>query len=326
MNGVQRVARLELDTGQVLHDLVQAYRLEGELNADADNLVLVFHSLTGSPETFGGWGGSLVGAGKAIDTRRYAVLCANLLGSCYGTSGPREIDPFPRVTPRDQARLTQLLLDELGVRSVALAIGGSLGGMVALEWAVQNPELVRSLAVFAAPAAHSAHAIAWNHIQRSAIAVGGRRGLALARMVGMMNYRTADEQARRFGRHREADGQWAVAAYLEHHGRALRRRFCPASYVALTHAMDAHDVGRGRGGVAAALAPLAGRCLGVGIPGDLLYPAEEVRAWTDAAGAEYRELRSARGHDGFLLELDQVSRLVVEALVGSAPVAAGGGA
>jgi homoserine O-acetyltransferase/O-succinyltransferase len=319
---LQRVPRFELECGQVLRDVVQGWHLDGELNADRDNLVLVFHSLTGGSETVGGWWGTLVGPGRTIDTRRYAVLCANLLGSCYGTTGPAEVHPFPAVTPRDQARLVQLLVDELGVTSVALAAGGSLGGMVAMEWAVENPSLARAVVAFAAPAAHTAHAIAWNHIQRAAVEAAGERGLEIARMVGMMTYRTAAEQAARFGRATEADGRWSVAAYLEHQGRKLRARFPAASYVALTHAMDAHDVGRGRGGVAAALGAVEGRLIGVGIPGDLLYSPEDVRDWVDAAGGEYRELVSAHGHDAFLLDLDQVAAILAEAFVAVEPATA----
>ena len=324
MSGLRfhRVPRLELEGGEVLRDVVQAWHLEGELNDERDNLVLVFHSLTGSAETVGGWG-PLVGPGLAIDTDRYAVLCANLLGSCYGTTGPAEVSPFPAITPRDQARLIQRLLDDLEVRSVALAAGGSLGGMVALEWAIENPSLARSIAIFAAPAAHTAYAIAWGHIQRAAVAAAGERGLEIARMVAMMTYRSADEQAERFGRARQLDGRWAVGSYLEHQGRKLRERFSIDSYLALTKAMDAHDVGRGRGSVAAALRRIEGRLIGVGIPGDLLYAPEDVRSWVDAAGAEYREIESIHGHDAFLLETEQVGATLAEALASVEPVGGG---
>lgn len=322
----QRIARFELEDGTVLRDVAQAWHLEGELNAARDNAVVVFHSLTGSAETVGGWLGSLIGPGGVVDTGRYAVLCANLLGSCYGTTGPAEVSPFPAVTPRDQARLTQCLLDELEVRSVALAAGGSLGGMVAMEWAVENPTLARAVAVFAAPAAHTAYAIAWNHIQRAAVEAAGERGLEIARMVGMMTYRTAAEHAERFGRGVEEDGRWSVASYLDHQGRKLRGRFSADSYVALTRAMDAHDVGRGRGGVEAALGRFRGRWIGVGIPGDLLYAPEEVRAWSDVAGADYREIVSPRGHDAFLLETEQVGAILADALAVAGSTVEGGAA
>lgn len=316
---LHRVPRFELECGAVLRDVVQAYHLDGALNEERDNLVVIFHSLTGSAETAGGWWGTLVGPGKTVDTERFAVLSPNLLGSCYGTTGPGDVDPFPFVTPRDQARLIQLLVDELGACSVALAAGGSLGGMVTMEWAAENPSLARSVAVFAAPAAHTAYAIAWNHIQRAAVEAAGERGLEIARMVGMMTYRTAGEHASRFGRGTEADGRWSVASYLEHQGRKLLNRFSVDSYVALTRAMDAHDVGRGRGGVAAALRGIEGRLVGVGIPGDLLYLPDDVREWVDAAGAEYREIVSPHGHDAFLLDAPQVGAILAEALAAAEP-------
>jgi homoserine O-acetyltransferase len=313
---LQRVARFELESGEVLHGVRQAYHLDGALNEERDNVVLVFHALTGSADAAGGWWTEVIGPGKPIDTNRHAVLCANLLGSCYGTTGPwePERDDFPLVTTRDQARLVQLLVDELGITGITLATGGSLGGMVAMEWAVQNPRSAESVVVLAAPAAHTASAIAWNHIQRQAIEAAGERGLEIARMIGMMTYRTPDEQASRFGRRREVDGGWSVASYLEHHGRKLRDRFDPRSYGALTRAMDSHDVSRGRGGVASALKAIQGRLIGVGIPGDMLYSDADVRSWVDAAGAEYRDIRSLHGHDAFLLEPEQTARILAEAL------------
>jgi homoserine O-acetyltransferase/O-succinyltransferase len=331
----RRIGDFALESGDVLRGVVQAYHLDGALNPARDNLVIVVHALTGSSDAAGDWWCAAIGPGKAIDTDRYAVLCTNLLGSCYGTTwetaGNREQGignsqqqhDDPPITTRDQARLIQRLVEELDVSSVALVTGGSLGGMVAMEWAAQNPHLPRSAVVFAAPAAHTAHAIAWNHIQRRAIEAAGERGLEIARMVGMMTYRTGDEQARRFGRERTAEGGWQVGAYLDHHGRKLRGRFSTRSYLALMGAMDSHDVGAGRGGVAAALAPLAGRLAGVGIPGDLLYSADDVRAWTRAAGAEYREIQSIHGHDAFLLEAAQVSEILEDALRAAEPAGAG---
>ncbi|HEU0299347.1 MAG TPA: alpha/beta fold hydrolase [Longimicrobium sp.] len=323
----QRAGDFTLESGDVLRGVVQAYHLDGALSEARDNLVLVVHSLTGSSDAAGDWWRGAIGPGQAIDTDRYAVLCTNLLGSCYGTTweGADDDDrPHPPITTRDQARLIQRLIDEMEVASVALVTGGSLGGMVAMEWAAQNPELPRSAVVFAAPAAHTARAIAWNHVQRRAIEAAGERGLEIARMVGMMTYRTGEEQARRFGRDRDADGGWRVGAYLDHHGRKLRGRFTPRSYLALMGAMDSHDVGAGRGGVAAALGRIEGRLTGVGIPGDLLYGDGDVREWTEAAGAEYREIGSVHGHDAFLLEATQVSGILEDALRAAEPAGAGG--
>lgn len=307
--------RFLLESGELLQFVRQAYFLDGELNERRDNLVVVFHALTGSADAAGDWWKEVVGPGRALDTTRYAVLCANLLGSCYGSTGPAERpgQPFPRVGTRDMARLVYALVRELEVESVALAVGGSLGGMVALEWAASFPALTRSTLAFAAPAAHTAAAIGWNHVQRRMIRAAGEEGLEIARMVGMLTYRTADELEGRFGRRRDGEG-FEVGAYLSRHGQKLRARFDTTSYLALLDAMDAHDVGRGRDGVARALRAVRGRLTGVGIPGDLLYSDADVRRWTAAAGAEYREIRSIHGHDAFLLEGAQVAALVGEAL------------
>jgi homoserine O-acetyltransferase len=313
--------RFALESGEILRDVRQAYVLEGALNAGRDNLVVVFHSLTGSPETLGGWKGSVIGPGKAIDTNRWAVLCPNLLGSCYGTTYERflrrvgKADAQPAVTTRDQARLAEILLSELGVERAALVTGGSLGGMVALEWAATFPERTSRAVVFGAPAAHSAWAIGWSHVQRQAIeAAGPAAGLALARMVGMLTYRSPQELESRFGRQPGEGATFAVQSYLTHHGAKLVARFEVQSYLALLDAMDTHDVGRGRGGIAAALSAVRGRVVGVGITSDVLYPENEVKGWVREAGASYAELRSPHGHDAFLLESGPVGTVLAEAL------------
>lgn len=311
-----RLPEFELESGEVLTEVVQAYHLDGELNAERDNLVIVFHALTGSADAVGDWWSTIMGPGRAVDTGRYAVLCANLLGSCYGTTyaRPREAGPGrPLITPRDQARLIHALVETLEVPSVAMTVGGSLGGMVGLEWAATYPELTRSTVVLAAPAAHTASAIGWNHIQRQAIALGGPQGLAVARMVGMMTYRTSGEFELRFGRDRGPNG-FQVESYLNHQGGKLVKRFAVESYLTLMDAMDAHDVGRGRGGVAEALRPVRGRLVGVGIPGDILYTDDDVRRWTEAVGADYRRIDSIHGHDAFLIEVDQVAAILTETL------------
>lgn len=315
----QLLKRFELESGQVLRHVEQAYFLDGTLNETRDNLVVVFHALTGSADALGDWWRDVVGPDRAIDTNRYAVLCTNLLGSCYGTTGPADPArrPFPEVTTRDMARLVGQLVEWLQVPSVALAVGGSLGGMVTMEFAASYPERVRNVVVLAAPAEHPASAIAWSHIQRRAIAAAGDDGLEIARMIAMMTYRTAGELADRFGRDEHETGGFAVERYLSRQGEKLRARFDVHTYLTLLAAMDSHDVGRGRGGVAGALRPVKGRIIGVGIPGDLLYdPVLDVRRWTEAVGAEYREIESAKGHDGFLLEGKQVSGLLREVLGG----------
>jgi len=310
------IPEFRLESGTILHDLRVAYGLLGKLGPGGANAVLLFHSLTGGPADLGGFFPEVAGPGRPVDTGKWAVICPNLLGSCYGTTwrGAGEGSPRPRVTTRDMARLSGLLLDALGVARVPLATGGSLGGMVALEWAATFPERSDAVVVFAAPAAHTAWGIGWNQIQRLAVERLGAEGLALARMIGMLTYRTPGELETRFGRRAAEDGDFAIRSYLTRHGEKLVARFDPASYLTLLDAMDTHDVGRGRGGVSRALGAFRGRLTGVGIPGDVLYGPGDVKHWTRRAGAAFREIRSLRGHDGFLLELGRVGDLLASEL------------
>jgi homoserine O-acetyltransferase len=308
-----------LERGDRLDRVDVRYRLEGTLNAARDNVVLVVHALTGTTHASEWWKG-VIGADAAIDPTKHAVLCANLLGGCDGTTGPSNEHPdaLPPFSTRDQAALLARLLDALGVGAPLLVCGGSLGGMVTLEFAASFPTRVRSAVVLAAPAAQTAQGIAWNAIMRRAIALGGvREGLALARMVGMLSYRTPEGLERRFGRSRSEHDTYQVHDWLAVHGEKLVARFDATSYGALIDAMDEHDVGRDRGGLAAALSAVGDRLIGVGIPGDLLYPAESVREWTTAANATYVELPSIHGHDAFLLEVDRVSAVIAKAVAES---------
>jgi homoserine O-acetyltransferase/O-succinyltransferase len=315
MSAVHVTPSFVLEDGTTLTGVRQAYTLLGELNGRRDNLVLLFHSLTGTPDPREWWRG-VVGPGAAIDTDRYAVLAPNLLGSPYGTTRPPE---HAAVTTRDMVRLAAHLVDMLGARRVALAAGGSLGGMATLEWVATFPRRTRSAVVFAAPAAHTAWAIGLNHVQREALRLGAAAGdtdagLRLARMMAMLSYRTSTELDARFGRATTQLGDFQVASYLRHHGHRLAARFDARAYHTLTGAMDSHDVGRGRGGVASALRASGAAITAVGIPGDLLYDDGVVRRWAGEAGAGYREIRSLHGHDAFLLEPDQVREILADAL------------
>ena len=327
-----------LECGAVLEDVRQAFVLDGTVNAARDNVVLVFHALTGSAEAAHpehGWWREVIGPGRAIDTTRFAVLAPNLLGSCYGTTGPAtdwrvvpgtwDGDGFPPVTTRDMARLAGRLLDALHVRELAAVVGGSLGGMVAQEWLLLHPGRARAAVVLAAPDAHTAQAIAWNHTQREALRLGAMAGdpdagIALARAVAMLSFRTETSLGDRFGRAPAENGDgapFAVQRWLEHHGAALAARFDAATYRTLLDAMDAHDVARGRGDRDAVLARLGAatdRLFAVGVPGDLLYSDAVVEAWGRAAGAALRTLRSPHGHDAFLLEPAQVGAVLRDAL------------
>lgn len=318
-----------LESGVVLPELVVAYRHDGPAPPAAQ--VLVVHALTGSADAAGDWWAPLIGSGEALDTARVGVLCANLLGGRYGTTGPTSPDPrtghpygpaFPAVTPRDQARAQWALADALGIGRLALVTGGSLGGMVALEVALERPGSVAQVLPIAAPAATGPLAIAWNHLQRSLIERLGADGMALARQLAMTTYRSEADFEGRFGRRTEPDGRHSIVSYLDHQGRKLVERFDPETYRVLAGAMDHHDIGRERGGVRAALGRLAEasvRLTGLGIGGDLLYGPTQVRSLVAAASASgvratYLELRSAKGHDAFLVEWDQLTAILREVL------------
>ena len=314
---VAALPALPLDGGGLLRHARMAYHLDGALNPARDNVVLVLHALTGSADAAGAWWRGLIGPARALDTTRWSVLAPNLLGSCYGSSGPATAGGvFPTLTVRDLARGVALLLDQLGIARVALATGGSLGGMVALELAASFPGRVRQAAVFAAPARLGAGAIAWSRLQRRALALGGAAGLQLAREIAMISYRTAAGLEARFSRRRvdpsAHDGEFAVNAWLAAHGERLAVRFDAATYAALLDVMDSHDVGGARGGIGERLRQSGTDFTGVGIPGDLFCPAEEVLRWVTAAGGRYREITSADGHDAFLTERAQVAAIMRE--------------
>ncbi len=316
-----RLGRFEPEGGGAIEQLTLRYETYGELAPAGDNALVVFHALTGSAHAAGvydeevmaelsayerafgarGWWSEVVGPGRALDTNRYFVISANVPGSCYGSSGPAFGGGFPQLSIRDMVRAQALLLDYLGV-AAARVVGGSMGGMLALEFALEFPRRTEALAVFAAPARQTPWARAWQHLQREAVR---RADLALGRAVSMLSYR----HPRGFGERWSEEPQRAES-YLDYQGGKFSERFSPASYELLTRAMDGHDVGHGRGGVSAALAELRAPALFVGIDSDLLYPAEEVLRTAAQARAEYAEIGSAHGHDGFLIESGQVERLL----------------
>lgn len=318
------------ESGTALPDVTLAYRHDGPRPGAPQ--VLVVHALTGSADAAGDWWEPVIGPGRALDTNRFGVVCANLLGGRYGSTGPTSIDPrtgrpygtaFPALTARDEARALWALADRLGIERFALVTGGSLGGMVALEVALTRPGAVDVVAPIAAPASTGAMAVAWNHIQRQLIDALGARGLALARQLAMTTYRSEADFDARFGRQREFDGRASIASYLDYQGEKLVERFDPDTYRILVGVMDSHDIGRGRGGIATALSLLARggtRVVGVGIPGDILYGPGQVRALLDSARragvqTRYREIVSTKGHDAFLVEWPQLAQILADTLV-----------
>lgn len=320
------------DSGYELPEPTVAYQTWGSLNRHRKNAVLVCHALTGNTKA-DEWFSGLFGEGKTLDPERHFIICPNVLGSCYGTTGPSSMNPksgkpyrtdFPIVSVRDMVRLHQRLLDSLGVQGVELVIGGSLGGMQALEFAIMDLR-VRSAVVIGMGKAHSPWAVGISHTQRQAIFNdpdwrGGfydegrppAKGLALARMIAMNSYRSPEDFESKFGR-RLQDGSdiYEVESYLNYQGKKIVERFDAASYVRLTQVMDTHDVAHNRNTYEEILGGVQAPVLVVGIDTDMLYPIEEQK---ELAGllptGEYAEITSPYGHDAFLIEFEQINRLV----------------
>lgn len=326
------VGEFPLECGRVLPEVQVAVRTWGRLDGAGSNGVLVCHALTGSADVEAWWPG-LLGPGRALDPERDFVVCGNVLGSCYGTTGPTSPRPgrtgvwgpdFPPITIRDMVRLQARVLDSLGVRRLRLVVGGSLGGMQALEWVAEFGDRVDGAVALAAPARQSAWAIALGHAQRAAIRLDPqwqegryeadappREGLAAARAMAMCSYRSWESLERRFGRQAGPAG-FAVEGYLRHQGEMLAARFDANAYVTLTRAMDTHDLGRGRGGLTQVLAGIATPLMVVAIDSDVLFPAEELWELVDSAPAARLEwLASPHGHDAFLTEPEEVNRMVL---------------
>ncbi|MER7762356.1 homoserine O-acetyltransferase [Streptomyces sp. NPDC097619] len=351
---------LPLEHGGELPGVELAFETWGRLAPDRSNAVLVLHALTGDSHVAGpagpghptaGWWDALVGPGRALDTDRWFVVAPNVLGGCQGSTGPASVGPggrpwggdFPRLTQRDQVRAESELADALGIGRWALVVGGSMGGMRALEWAVGEPDRVAALLLLACPAVAAAEQIAWAGAQVGAIRAdphwrgghyhdagpgrGPHAGLGTARRIAHITYRSATELQSRFGHFPQEGedprygGRYRVESYLDHQAAKLVRRFDAASYVTLVEAMNTHDVGRGRGGTRAALGRVRARTLVAGVDSDRLYPLaqqEELAAGIPSADGP-RIVTSASGHDGFLLETAQVGALVRELLGPPAP-------
>ena len=349
------VGTITLEARGALPDVTVAYETWGTLNAARNNAVLVLHALTGDSHVSGpagpghptpGWWDALVGPGRALDTNRWFVVAPNVLGGCQGTTGPSSTAPdgrpwgsrFPFLTVRDQVEAEARLADQLGIDAWASVVGGSMGGMRVLEWAVTHPDRVRTAVVLASTAETTAEQVAWCQPQLLAIrsdpawrggdyhqhpGPGPVVGLGIARRIAHITYRSELELAERFGRRPQGDeqplgggGRYAVESYLDHHASKLAARFDPGSYVVLTEAMNSHDVGRGRGGVKQALRRVRADLVVAAVDSDRLYPprlSEELAAATPTA-RPLVTIGSPYGHDGFLIETHQVAATVREVL------------
>jgi homoserine O-acetyltransferase/O-succinyltransferase len=346
----------DLELGGRLPDVRVAYETWGELNADASNAVLVLHALTGDSHVVGpagpghataGWWDGLIGPDAPIDSRKWFVVAPNVLGGCQGSTGPSSRraggsqwgSAFPRTTVRDQVAVEAALADHLGITTWASLVGGSMGAMRVLEWLVGYPSRTSSALVLAVGATATGDQIGTQSVQLRAITSdprwrggdyydaadgdGPHEGMGLARRIAHLTYRSAEELQLRFGNEPQEGenplrhGRFAVQSYLDHQANKLARRFDAGTYVALTDAMNTHDVGRGRGGVTAALASITAPVVVAGVDSDRLYPLvqqRELADWIPTTAGGLRVVHSEFGHDGFLIERDAVGALVRETL------------
>jgi homoserine O-acetyltransferase len=320
---------LHLESGAILPQVRIAYHTYGTLNAARDNVVWACHALTANADVLGWWPG-LFGPNCHFDPANYYIVCANIMGSCYGSTGPltptdteeARYQNFPLLTIRDMVAAHEALRQHLGLAQIHTLIGGSMGGQQALEWAIQQPTVFEHLVVLATNARHSPWGIAFNEAQRlaifadptyhSATPAGGQNGLKAARAVALLSYRSYEAYG---NTQQEPDEEkitdFRASSYQQYQGDKLVARFNAYTYVALSRAMDSHNVGRCRGGVAAALGQIRAHTLVIGITSDVLFPPSEQRLLARCIpGAVYVEMDSGFGHDGFLIETAQITHLL----------------
>ncbi|CAB4893757.1 unannotated protein [freshwater metagenome] len=334
------IGDLELESGEILPSVTIAYQTWGVLNSAGDNAILVNHALTGWSDV-PGWWPSMVGPGLPLDTNRYFIICPNVIGGCQGSTGPASLAPdgkrwgsrFPTVTIRDMVAAELALTNLLQISHYILAVGPSLGGMRSLEWAIQHPDRVNAICTIGSSAVATGDQIGTASIQIRAIKadpnynngdfyeleVGPIEGMGIARRIAHLTYRTESEMDVRFGRELQGDetGRYAVESYLDHQAQKLAQRFDANTYIALTEAMNSHDVGRDRGGVAAALADIKIPVVVVSIDTDRLFPPrlqEEIVELVPGA-AELITVSSPFGHDGFLIDVESVGDAVRKAII-----------
>jgi homoserine O-acetyltransferase len=335
-----KIGDLTLESGELLPDVVIAYQSWGELNPAADNAILVNHALTGWADV-DGWWPQMVGPGLTFDTNKYFVVCPNVIGGCQGSTGPSSLAPdgkrwgsrFPVITIRDMVAAELAFTKKIGVKKYQLAVGPSLGGMRSLEWAITYPELIGAICTIGSSAVATGDQIGAASIQLRAIksdpnfnngdyyeqSVGPIEGMGIARRIAHLTYRTESEMDVRFGRELQGDetGRYAVESYLDHQAQKLAKRFDANTYIALTEAMNSHDVGRDRGGVAAALATIKVPIAVVSIDTDRLFPPRLQQEIVELSPevATLHTISSPFGHDGFLIEVESVGQIIQNALI-----------
>ncbi len=333
------IGSLTLESGEILPDVTIAYESWGLLNAARDNAILVNHALTGWSDV-PGWWPLMVGPGLPLDTDKYFIVCPNVIGGCQGSTGPSSLDPdgrrygsrFPSLTIRDMVAAEIAFSDEIGISHYRLAVGPSLGGMRALEWALQYPDRVGAICTIGSSAVATGDQIGTASIQIRAIksdphyyggdyyekVQGPIEGMGIARRIAHLTYRTEAEMDIRFGRELQGDetGRYAVESYLDHQAQKLAKRFDANTYIALTEAMNSHDIGRGRGGVAAALASIKIPIVVLSIDSDRLFPPRLQAEIADLAprAEPLASISSPFGHDGFLVEVEAVGEVIRHSL------------
>ncbi|WP_143306722.1 homoserine O-acetyltransferase MetX [Chitinophaga vietnamensis] len=322
-----------LESGEVLPEVHIAYHTYGTMQPDGRNVVWVCHALTANSDVADWWSG-LIGHGRAIDPSKHFVVCANILGSCYGSSGPQTINPdtgkpwyrsFPAITIRDMVQAHILLRQHLGIQHIGLLIGGSMGGYQVLEWALTEPAVIDRLFLLSTGAAESAWGIAIHTAQRLAIEAdetwqqdhpqAGARGLKAARAIGMLTYRNYQTFVRtQSDPDKEKTDDFKASSYIKYQGEKLVNRFNAQSYWLLSKAMDSHNIARGRcEDIATALSQIKQQVLLIGITSDILCPPEEQQLLAaHLPHAIYLEIDSSYGHDGFLIEFEKIGAILTE--------------
>ena len=330
MNLLKLKETFYLESGQVLPELEIGFHTYGKLNKNKTNVVWVCHALTGNSNVEEWWNG-LFGEGKALDPESMFIVCANSLGSCYGTSGPLSehlierglgFHRFPKFTIRDMVNLNVVLMRQLGIHSIDLLIGASIGGQQALEWSIQYPAQIKNLVLVASNALHSPFGIACNQSQRLAIEAdhswkgshptSGLNGLKAARSMAMLNYRTYEAYENSQSED-SPEKLWGYKAenYQSHQGNQLVKRFNAFSYFRLSQAMDSHQIGRNRGGTIKALGCVQANTLVASLEGDLLFPKNEQMVMHKyITKSKFKMINSSFGHDGFLIETKQINHSI----------------
>lgn len=328
---LQHREQFNLELGGTLPSLTVAYHTYGTLNKTGDNVIWVCHALTANSEVASWWPG-MVGENKLMDPEKHFIVCANILGSCYGTTGPLSSNPetglpwfraFPELTIRDLVHAHELLRKHLGIETIHTIIGGSIGGYQALEYAIMYPEIIKNLVFIAASVKSSPWSVAFNQSQRLAIEAdpsyfeerhyGGLNGLKSARSIALLSYRNEQVYNRtQLDGDDTKTGDLKASSYQNHQGDKLARRFDAYSYHALSRIMDTHNVVRNRGSLGEAMGRISANVLCIGISSDLLFPAHEQKLLAHIVQGEYREVDSPYGHDGFLIEVVKLTSLIRE--------------